>query len=64
MEGRENIFYPASGFQFVATGHVQILKIGQKLMFLWPKGILNRDFALAGEIIHGHKFSFYSMVLK
>ena len=25
--------------------------------------ILNRDFALGGEIIHDHKFSFYAILL-
>ena len=59
----ENIFYSVSGPQFVATGSAKILKIGQKLTFLWPKCILNRDFALAGELIHDHKLTVYSIVL-
>ena len=29
-------------------------------MFLWPKCILKRDFALAGKIIHDHKCSCYA----
>ena len=35
------------------------LKIGQKLRFLCPKWILDRDFALSGEIINDNKFSFF-----
>ena len=57
------IFYSASGSQFVTTGPAKSLKIGQKLTILWPKRVLNRDFALAGEIIHDHKFLFYAIVL-
>ena len=34
-----------------------------KLTFYGQKGIFNRDFALAGEIIHDYKFSFYAIVL-
>ena len=41
-------FYSAYRSQFVATGPTKNLKISQNLMFLWPKFILNRDFALAG----------------
>ena len=59
----ENIFYSASGSQFVATGPAKMLNIGHKLTFLWPKWILNRYFALVGEIIHDHKSSFYAKVL-
>ena len=40
-----------------------MFEIGQKLTFLCPKLILNRDFALAGEIIHDNKFSFYAIFL-
>ena len=43
------------------------LKIGQKLTILCPKRILNRGFALAGEIIHDKNFSFmqyFSLELK
>ena len=58
LEGRENIFCSAYGSQFVATGPANILKIGHKLSFLWPKLFLNRDFALAGKIIHDHNFRF------
>ena len=61
--GQEKYFYSASGSQFVATGPSKILKIGQKLRFLWPKLILNRDFALAGEVIHDCKFSVFAIVL-
>ena len=62
-KGIVNIFYSASGSQFAATGSAKILKIGQKLTFLWPKFILNRNFALAGELIHDHKLAFYAIVL-
>ena len=63
LEGRENIFYSASGSHFVATAPAKILKISLKLTCLWPKLILNRDFALAGQIIHDYKFSYYAIVL-
>ena len=58
MEGRKSIFLSASRSQFVAIGPANILKIGQRITFLWPICILNRDFALAGEVIHDHKVSF------
>ena len=32
-------------------------------MSLWQKIILNRVFAVAREIIYGHKFSFYTLFL-
>ena len=32
-------------------------------MSLWQKIILNRGFAVAREIIYGHKFSFYTKFL-
>ena len=35
--GSENVFYSVAGSQFVATGPAKILKISQKLTFLWPK---------------------------
>ena len=63
MEGRKNIFMSASISQIVATGPAKRLKIGQRISFIWPKRILNREFALAGEIIHDHKCSFYAMLL-
>ena len=63
MEGRKDIFMSASRSKIVATGPAKILKIGQRVSFLWPKQILNRDFALAGEIIHDHKCSFYAILL-
>ena len=62
MEGTKNIFLSTSRSQFVAIGLANILKIGQRITFLRPKWILNRDFALAGEIIHDHKFSFYAIL--
>ena len=48
-----------SDIYIVAIRPARILKIGQRITFLWPKLILNRDFALAREILHDHKFSFY-----
>ena len=59
-EGRKNVFMSASRSQFVAIGPAKRLKIGQRITFLWPKLILNRDFPLSGEIIHDHKLSFCS----
>ena len=58
LEGMKSIFLSASRSQFVGIGPAKILKIGQRITFLWPKCILNRDFALAGAVIHDHKFSF------
>ena len=58
MGGRKFIFYSVAASQFVATGPAKILKFGQKPMFLCPKWILDRDFALSGEIINENKFSF------
>ena len=63
LEGRKSIFLAASRSQFVAIGPAKFLKIGQRITFLWPKGILNRNFAIAGEVIHDHKFSFYATFL-
>ena len=59
LEDRKSIFLSASRSHFVAIGPAKILKIGQRITFLWPKCILNRDFALAREVIHDHKFSFF-----
>ena len=61
LGGSKNIFYSVAGSQFVATGSAKILKISQKLMFLFPKWILDRDFALSGEIINDNKFLFYAI---
>ena len=59
---QENVFYSAAGSQFVANfGPAKILKIGQNLTCLCSKWILNRDFALAVEMIHDNKFSFYAI---
>ena len=63
MAGRKNIFLSAPRSMFVAIGPAKILKIGQWITILWQKLILNRDFALAGEIIHDHEFSFYAILL-
>ena len=59
LGGRKNIFYSVDGSQFVATGSAKNLKIGQKIIFLCPKWILDRDFALSGEMINDNKFSFF-----
>ena len=37
LEGRKSIFLSASRSQFVAKGPATILKIGQRIRFLWPK---------------------------
>ena len=60
---QEKYFYSVAGSQFVATGSAKILKIGQKLMFLCPNWILDRDFALSGEIINDNKFSCFAIFL-
>ena len=49
--GHRKIFYSASRFKFVAIGPANFFKIGQELMSLWQKIILNRGFAVAREII-------------
>ena len=61
--GKKNIFYSVAESQFVATGSAKILKIGLKLMFLCPKWILDRDFALSGEIINDNNFSSFTIFL-
>ena len=48
---------------FVATGPAKILKLDQQETLLWSELILNRDFALAIEIIHDNKFSSYTIFL-
>ena len=58
LVGRKSIFLSASRSRFVAIGHANILKIGQWETFLCQKRILNRDFALAGEIINKINFNF------
>ena len=63
LKGRKSIFLSASRSRFVAIGPAKSLKIGQWITLLWPKRLLNRDFALAGEIIHKDKFSFYATFL-
>ena len=37
LEGRKSIFLSASRSQFVAIGPATIMKIGQRITFLWPK---------------------------
>ena len=44
VSGHRNVFLLASRFQFVAIGPAKILKIGQAIMSLWQKIILNRVF--------------------
>ena len=56
-------FLLASLFQFVAIRPANILKIGQEIMSLWQRIILNRVFAIAREIIYEHKFSVYTIFL-
>ena len=57
VRGHRIFFFSASRFQFVAIG-MKKMKIGQEIMSLWQKIILNiyRVFAVAREIIHEHKF--------
>ena len=57
----ENFIFSASGSQFVTTGPAKILKSDKNERFYGQNEFLNRDFALAGEIIHDYKFSFYSI---
>ena len=59
LEGGKSIFLSASRSQLVAIESAKILKIGQQITFY-----LNRDFALAGEMIHDQKFSFYAPFLR
>ena len=53
--GRQNIFSTIFGTKFVVICAAKILKIGKQIKNLCPKLILNRDFALAREIIQDHK---------
>ena len=48
--GRENVSYSAAGSQRTCKNFENQSKT--IVTFLWPKRTLNRDFALAGEIIH------------
>ena len=59
--GRKSIVLLVARFQFVATGPEKIKKISQWIKFSLLKW--DRDFALAGEIINDHKFSFYATFL-
>ena len=52
VRGHINFFLSASRFQFVAIGPPKKLKIGQEIMSLWQKIILNRVFAVARGIIY------------
>ena len=63
VRGHRNFFLSASRFQFVEIGPAKNLKIGQEIMSLWQKLILNRVFAVAREIIYEHKFSVYTIFL-
>ena len=63
VRGYRNFFLSPSRFQFVAIGPAKNLKIGQEIMSLWQKIILNRGFAVAREIIYEHKFSVYTIFL-
>ena len=51
VRGHRNFFLSASRFQFVIIGPTKNLNIGQEIMSLWQKIILNRVFAVAREII-------------
>ena len=63
--GHRIIFLSASRFQFVALEPAKILDIGQEIMSLWQKIILNiyRVFAVAREIIYEHKISVHTIFL-
>ena len=53
----------ASRFQFVTIEPAHFFKIGQEIMSLWQKIILNRGFAVTRGIIYEHKFSFNTIFL-
>ena len=53
--GAENISLSTSRSQFVSIGPVNIQRIFMAKIY--------RDFSLAREIIHDHKFSFYAIFL-
>ena len=56
----DSIFGQKSGPALAGpAGPATTALIGQRITVLWPQRNLNRDFALAGEKIHEHKFSFY-----
>ena len=61
---QEIYFLSASRPELVIIGPAKkILKIYQKMRFLWPKRILNRNLALTRETIHDNEFSFYAILL-
>ena len=60
---RQNIFLIIFSTKFVVKCAPEILKIIYQIKILCPKFILNRDFALAREIILDHKTSVLATVL-
>ena len=60
--GRQTIFSTIFGTKFVIYA-AKILKTGLQIRNLCPRLILNREFALAREIIHDHKLSILATLL-
>ena len=62
-----SFWYQPFRSQFVATGAPKNFQIRQRIVFLlvffWPKLMLNKNFALAGVVIQGHKVSFFAILL-
>ena len=61
--GRQNIFSTIFSTKFFVICAAKILKIGWQIKSLCPKLILNRDFALAMEIIQDHNLSILATAL-
>ena len=60
---RQNSSVTIFDTKFIVICAAKNLKIGQQIKILSPKLILNRDFALAREIIQDHKNSFLATFL-
>ena len=60
---KQNIFSTIFGTKFVVICAAKILQIGKQIKILCTKLILNRDFALAREIIHDHNLSILANLL-
>ena len=64
FEGRQNIFLTIFSTKFVVKYPAKLFKIDKEIKILCLKLlILNRDFALAREIINDHKFSVLATIL-
>ena len=61
--GRQNSSPTLFSTKFIVKSTAKILKIGYQIKILYPKLILNREFALARETIHDYKLSILATFL-